>query len=102
MSDDSTTLQLSLSPTFRVDIFRQFEGLRCCYICVRWTDGKDNGVWILYVLETHIPDLLLYVLRLITDWNFRNTRQIYQSQCENTRREDLEVNRLMSNSLKYK
>ena len=53
--------------------------------------GKDDTCWTRDVLEEHIPDLLLNIAWLVSDWHFRQTRKIDESERQDIGGEDAEV-----------
>jgi hypothetical protein len=50
------------------------------------------------MLKNHIPDLLLDIFGLISDWNLRQTRKIDEGESEDVRRVNTKIDREWRNS----
>lgn len=59
-----------------VDLLRHLESIRVGQIGVGWRHGQDKTRFPFYELQDHGLNLLLDVDGLISDGNFRQTREI--------------------------
>ena len=62
-------------------------------------NSQNNGIGIGNILQTHAVNLSFNILRLITHGDLGNSRQVHQSQCQDSRRKYLEMNRRTVNTL---
>ena len=53
--------------------------------------GKDDTCWTRDVLEEHIPDLLLNIAWLVSNWHFRQPRKVNEGERQDIGGEDAEV-----------
>jgi len=60
----------------RIDLSRQLQSIRVRQILVTRRDRQNDTTRLRNILQQHIPDLLLDILRLITNGHFGHTRQI--------------------------
>lgn len=60
----------------RVDLPRQLQPIRVRQILVTRRDRQNDTTRLRNILQQHIPDLLLDILRLITDGHFGHTGQV--------------------------
>ena len=76
------------SLTIRVDLPRHLETVRVRQIRIRRGGGKDDTRGFRDILEQHIANLLLDILRLVTNGHLGKTGKIDQRQCQDVWREN--------------
>ena len=79
--------------SLRVDFSRQLQPIRVRQILVARRDRQNDATRLRDILKQHISDLLLDILRLITDRHLGDTGQIDEGQREDVWRVDSEVDR---------
>lgn len=65
---------LLLLLTLGVNVLRQFQGVRVCQVSVGWSDSQDQAALSGDELHDHVPDLLLNVCRLVSNWHLSDPR----------------------------
>lgn len=68
--------------TLGVHILRQFQGIRVGQVSVGRGDGQDQAALSGDELHDHIPDLLLDVRGLVSDWHLCDPRKVDESQVQ--------------------
>ena len=62
--------------SLRIDFSRQLQTVRVRQILITRRDRQNDTARLRNILQQHIPDLFLDILRLITNGHFGHTRQI--------------------------
>lgn len=79
--------------TLRVDFTRHLQTVRVGEILVGSGNGENDTTRLGDILHEHIADLLLDVLRLVSNGNLRQAGQIDEGECEHVRRVNAQVDR---------
>lgn len=61
-------------PTLRVDLLGDLQSVRVGQVSVGRRDGQDEAALLGDELHQHVPDLVLDVLRLVSDGHFGHAR----------------------------
>ena len=65
--------------SFRINFSRQLQPVRVCQILITRRDRQNDTTRLRNILQEHIPDLLLDILRLIANRHLGHTRQVDES-----------------------
>mmetsp|Transcript_16929 Transcript_16929/g.41237 ORF Transcript_16929/g.41237 Transcript_16929/m.41237 type:complete len:206 (+) Transcript_16929:1554-2171(+) len=87
------------SVSIRVSGLSKLQSIAVGNISVCGSNSQNDCVGVRNKLKEHLVNLLLNVLWLITNRNLGHSWQIHQCQCKDTGRVDLEVNRIVADTL---
>ncbi|KAH3667130.1 hypothetical protein OGAPHI_002779 [Ogataea philodendri] len=86
------------SESFRVDLSGQLQTVTIGQILIGSIDGQNDRVWFRNELHDHLTNLFLNILRLVSNRNFGQSRQINKRQGQNVWRIDPQIDRNRANT----